>query len=283
MKYCPPLLKLSCIFLIVSICNGQSMMLKEDFSQQGVSLVLPGDSSYGSELEKLGFSNNPSEENIRPASVVIKNTSRRTVIAFGISWTKRHLRTGTIAPSTVSCSQPFALLDGHRPHYDRPLQGTIPPGTSRVVTVAGMVQNASDLGKTVVDTKEWAFEGVQLDSVVFEDGEAFGPDHLDVVKRLKARVDALNELTQEISARLSQGEELHALLQELKAVAPSGPELSASSPFNANDVAAAVRQQYLDELATTAKNFGDDVARGRLHQLTYTTRPRVRWSESGGK
>jgi hypothetical protein len=258
-------------------------MLKEDFSQQGVSLVLPNDPSYGSELQRLGFSNNPAEESVRPASVVIKNTSQRTIVAFGIRWTKRHLRTGTIAPSDVSGSQPFGLLDGNRRHYDRPLEGTIPPGTSRLVTAAGMVQTARDLGKTVVDMKEWAFEKVQLDSVVFDDGEAFGPDHLDVVKRLKARVDALHELTQEISTRLSQGEQLHAVLEELTSVAPSKSELSALSPFDPSDVTALVRQQYLDELATTAKNFGDEVARGRLLQLTYTTRPIIRWTESGGK
>ncbi len=282
MKHLLLLFRISSILWIITTCAGQSTMLKEDFPKQGVSLVLPDDASYGSELQRLGFSNNP-EESMRPASVVIKNTSRRTVIAFGISWTKRHLRTGTIAPSNVSGSQPFGLLDGNRPHYDGPLEGAIPPGTSRLVTAAGMVQTARDLGKTIVDMKEWAFEKVQLDSIVFDDGEAFGPDHLDVVKRLKARVDALHELTQEISTRLSQGEQLHAVLEELTSVAPSKSELSALSPFDPRDVTTLVRQQYLDELATTAKNFGDEVARRRLQQLMYTTRPTIRWTESGGK
>jgi hypothetical protein len=259
-------------------------MLKEDFSQQGVSLVLPDDPSYGSELERLGFSNNPAEASVRPASVLIKNTSHHTVIAFGISWTKRHLRTGSIAPSHVSGSQPFGLLDGNRPHYDGPMEGTIPPGTSRLVTAAGMVQTADDLGKTIgLIWKEWAFEKVQLDSIVFDNGEAFGPDHLGVVKGLKARVETLQDLTQEIFTRFSQGEQLRAVLEELSSVAPSKSEVATLSPFDPSNVPTLVRQQYLDELATTAKNFGDEVARGRLHQLMYTTRPTIRWTESVGK
>lgn len=283
MKHCLPLLKLSCIFLIISACAGQSMMLKKDFPQQGISLVLPSDSSYETELQKLGFSGNVATERVRPASVVIKNTSQHTIIAFGISWTKRHLKTGTLSPSSVSCSQSLGLLDGNRRHYDGPLEGTIPPGTSRLVTVAGMIQTASDLGKTILNVEEWRFEEVLIDSVVFEDGEAFGPDHLDVAKRLQARVDALQELTQEISNNLSQGGQLGAVLEGLTSVSPSQSEMSVLSPFNPGDVRGLVRQQYLEELAATAKNAGEDVARRRLRQLMYTTRPTIRRVQSGGR
>jgi hypothetical protein len=64
-------------------------MTKEDLSEHGFSIILPDDPSYGAELEKLGPSANFRAERLGPSSVVVKNTSRRAIVAFGVRFTER--------------------------------------------------------------------------------------------------------------------------------------------------------------------------------------------------
>jgi hypothetical protein len=115
-------------------------MEKEDFPEHGISIVLPDDPSYGSELERLGFS--PSAELLPPFSVMVKNASRRVVVAFGVRFTKRYAD-GHVATSDVGSSQTYALVDPGRPNrYDTPLQGLVIQGAARLVTPDGVVDPA---------------------------------------------------------------------------------------------------------------------------------------------
>jgi hypothetical protein len=261
-------------------------MTKEDFSDRGFSIVLPNDPNYNSELKHLSFSTSVVAQRLRPFSVIVRNTSQRTIVAFGIRWTKRHIQSGSIATDDGIYVQRFGLLDGNRPHYDGPLEGIIPPGTSLLVTVAGVIQKVGD-GDTfdhpLSDLSQWAFEKVRLDSVVFDDGEAFGPDQLGAVKRLKAQVDGQQDLMQELSDRLSHGENFQDVLRGLQSADLSKAESPPQSDVDSQDVYALIRQQYLQELSMTATNFGEDVARRRLQQLKYTTKPTIRFGASGGK
>jgi len=272
MKYCLSLLKLSCIFLIISTCAGQSTMLKEDFSQQGVSLVLPSDSTYGSELEKFGLS---AIAGAGSFSVLVKNTSRRSVVGLGIRFTKRS-SDGHIATADVMGIRPSALLDlGQAGRYDRPPEGLIMPGTARLVTPDGIVGASRNSYTSYRTATPWTIIRVQLDSAVFDDGQAIGPDQLDMVRRLKAHVDAQQNLTEEISERVSHGELLHNVLQELQRTVSSKTETGALTQADPAQVYSSVRQQYLDELTATQAKAGDDAAARRLRQLKYATRPNI--------
>jgi len=271
---------------MISTCVGQTTMVKEDFSEHGVSIVLPDDPSYGSEVQKLGFSGTPSAERLRPFSVVVKNTSQRTIVAFGIRWTKRH-SAGNVATDDGMYMQPHGLLDGGRVHYDRPLEAVIHPVASRLITIAGMVQTIAEF-KTfslhpLPDVSRWSIEKVELDSAVFDDGEAIGPDKLEVVKRLKARVDAQQDLLEEVSNRVANGELLHSVLQELQKTALSQAQPRTLTKLNPDDVYGLVRQQYLDELAATETNVGEEAASRRIQQLKYVRRPTIRQAMAGGK
>jgi hypothetical protein len=261
-------------------------MVKEDFFEHGFSIVLPDDPSYGSELQKLGLSGNPGVERLRPFSVVVKNTSQRTVVAFGIRWTKRD-PAGNVATDDGMYMQPHALLDGGRVRYDRPLEGVIQPRASRLLTVAGMVQTIAESKNLSLhplpDVSHWSIEKVELDSAVFDDGEAIGPDKLEVVKRLKARVDAQQDLLEEVSNRVANGELLHNVLQELQKTALSQTQPGTLTKLDLDDVYGLVRQQYLDELAATETNVGEEAANRRIQQLKYVRRPAIRQAMAGGK
>lgn len=283
MKHCLPLLKFSCIFLIISACSGQSTMLKEDFSEQGVSLVLPNDPAYKSELEKLDSSISSSAHLLAlgTGTVLVKNTSRRAVVAFGIRFTKRS-PDGHIATSDVVESQPSALLDLGQPgRYDRQLGGLVMPGAARLVTPDGVVDSSRKVYTHYRTARPWTIAKAQLDSVVFDDGQAIGPDQLGVIKSLKAHIDAQQDLMEEISDGLSHGELLHDVLQRIQGIASSKTDPRALTQSDPSKIYALVRQQYLDELSATEASAGDEVALRRLRQLRYATRPNIH-SQKGG-
>jgi len=112
-------------------------------------------------------------------------------------------------------------------------------------------------------------------------GEAIGPDKLEVVKRLKARVDAQQDLLEEVSNRVANGELLHSVLQELQKTALSQAQPRTLTKLNPDDVYGLVRQQYLDELAATETNVGEEAASRRIQQLKYVRRPTIRQAMAG--
>ena len=274
-----PFVAVLCILLMIPNCFAQSAtMVKNDFSEQGFSIVLPDDPSYESELRTLGFSSSPS-----PYSVVVKNTSQRGIVAFGMRFTKRFAN-GHIATSDVTETQPSALVDRARPvRHDKLDQVLVMPGSSRLVTPENGIVDSSPKATTSSTSYRphlsWTIIKVELDSAIFDDGEAIGPDQLDVVKRLKAHIDAQQDLFEEISGRLATGEFLHAVLQDLTASSKTGfseREVRAMTPTNLDQVYPLVRQHYLEELSATEANAGEEIAMRRLRQLGYTIRPQIR-------
>jgi hypothetical protein len=250
-------------------------MTKEDLSEHGFSIILPDDPSYGAELEKLGPSANFRAERLGPSSVVVKNTSRRAIVAFGVRFTERSAD-GHIGTSDVVSSQPSALVDlGQPSRYDKPMQGLIMPGVARLVTTDGLVDPAIKGGTSYRVATPGKIIKVQLDSAVFDDGEVIGPDQLDLGKALRAHIDAQQDLMEEISDRLSRGELLHNVLVELQRTTwpKTGPIISPQ--LDTSDAYSLARRQYLDELTTTEANAGDEVAIRRLRQLKYATRPSI--------
>jgi hypothetical protein len=256
-------------------------MTKEDFSKHGVSIVLPDDPNYGSELGRLGASVKSSAERPGSFAVVVKNTSGRAIAAFGMRFTKR-FADGRIATSDIVASQPSALLDLGQPgRYDRPPEGLIMPGAARLVTTDGMVGSTNTGLMSYRTTTPWKIIKVELDSVVFDDGEATGPDDLGVVERLRSHIDAQQDLMEEISDRLSHRELLHDILQELQRTASSKAEPDALKELNPRYVYDLARQQYLKELSTTEANAGDEIALRRFKQLKYVTRPTIHREKEG--
>jgi hypothetical protein len=267
-------LRICCIVLATLACAVRPSMTKDDFYDRGVSILLPDDPAYGAELEKLGFQASPS-----PYSAIIKNTSRRGIVAFGLRFTKQFAN-GHTAASDVAGTEPSALIDQGQPtRHDKTYRALVISGGSRLVTPEeGIIDSSTGLasGRTSFQTRlSWIITKVELDSVVFDDGEAIGPDHLDLIKRLRAQVDAQQVLVEEISARLAKGELLGGVLHDIAA--------SSAAVFSKHMVSAtadqaygAVRLRYITELSKTEANAGEEAAIRRLRQLEYTIRPQIR-------
>lgn len=268
------------ILLVISTSIGQSPMIKEDLSEYGFSILLPDDPTFRSELQKLGPSVSATAELLAPGAALVKNTSQRAVVAFGVRFTKRS-DDGHIATSDVIDNQPSALMDmGNPGRYDRPRGGLVSPGGTRLVTPNGVVDSTSKSYTRYQTPTPWTIVKVQIDSVVFDDGQAIGPDQLGVVEGLRAHVNAQQDLLEEISESLSHGELLHDVLQRLQSAALPRTQSALTQP-GPSGIYALVRRQYLDELITTELKAGDEVALGRVQQLKYVTRPNIHGLKGG--
>ncbi len=250
--------------------NGFNMT-KRDLAGNGLIVFLPNESGFAEELNKLQLANKPGMDAAKPGSVIMKNVSQHAVVSFGLRW-KIKDSTGFVWTRDVMHIEPRSLLDGDRRRTD---QVSIAADSSCLVTVEGVITNPEALrdfsssflapGFTVVS--------VQLDSAVFDDGEVVGPDQIGMLPTFKATINAKQDLMEEISDRLSQGQSLHEILVALNSANKAVPKTHA--PLDANGTYAALRQQYLDELTTTEQNFGQEMAMRSLKHHKYDNRPNI--------
>ena len=246
-------------------------MTKPDLSNSGLSLLLPGDAGYAEELNKLQFSNKPGMDAARPFSLIMKNTSHKAVAAYAICW-KIKDPNGFIRTLNVMQVEPWALLDGGRRHTD---QLSIAAGTSRLVTVAGIIMNQEALRNysSPFQAPEFTVVSVELDLAVLDDGEVIGPDQVGMLPAFKATVNAKQDLMEEISSRLSQGGSLHEILVSLNNANKRAPQTY--DPMDPVATYAATRQQYLDEMTATEQNVGEEMALRSLKYHKYDKRPNI--------
>ena len=246
-------------------------MTKQDLARNGLSVFLPTDAEYVKELSKLQFDDKPGMDAAKPGSVIMKNVSQHAVASFGLRW-KIKDSTGFVWTRDVMHIEPRTLLDGARQRTD---QVSIAAGSSCLVTVEGVILNPEALrnfsspflapGFTVVS--------VQLDSAVFDDGEVVGPDQIGMLPTFRATINAKQDLMEEISQKLSQGQSLHEILVALNSANKTVPKNQV--PLDPNGTYGAIRQQYLDELTTTEQNFGQEIAMRSLKHHKYDNRPNI--------
>ena len=257
---------------IQSAANNQSTaMIKRDLAEHGLLLFTPQEAAYAEELNRLRLNSQSGMDVAKPGSVIVKNTSQHALSGFAIRW-KIADHTGFLRTRDVMHLEPRALLDGD---HARAEQISIPAGASRLVTLEGLILNPEALkdfsssllapGFTVVS--------VQLDFAAFDDGEVIGPDEIGMLSTFRATVNAKQDLMEEISAKLSQGQTLHQALEALQSAAPKAPITHA--PLDPDGTYAALRQQYLDELVTTERNYGEQMAMQSIQHHKYNIRPSI--------
>ncbi len=246
-------------------------MNKQDLAQFGLLVLTPEEASFADELAKLQFTGKPGMDIAERGSVILKNTTKHSLVAFALRW-KIEDPNGFLRTRDVMHLEPRVLLDGTRVRAERAF---IPAGASRLITVEGLISTPEALKNFSSPFLQPGFTpmSVQLDIVVFDDGEAVGPDEVGLLPTLKATIDAKQDLMEEISNKLAKGEMLQNILDTLQKTA--SPLSKTHAPLDSVRTYASVRQQYLDELTTTERNFGDDVALQSLQHHKYTIRPNI--------
>ena len=246
-------------------------MTKDDLANNGLTILLPTETGYAGELNKLQLDNKPGMDAAKPGSVIMKNATQHAVVSFGLRWKIRD-STGFVWTRDVMHMEPKALLDGGRRRTD---QVSIAAGSSCMVTVEGVITNPEalrDFSSSFL-APGFAVVSVQLDSAVFDDGEVVGPDQIGMLPTFRATINAKQDLMEEVSGRLSQGQSLHEILATLNSTTKAAPKTHA--PLDPDGTYAALRQQYLDELTTTEQNFGQEMAMRSLKHHQYDNRPNI--------
>lgn len=263
-----------------SAANNQSTaMTKRDLAEHGLVLLIPQEAAYAEELQKLKLDSQPGMAVAKPGSVILKNASQHGLVAYGIRWKIADPK-GFLGTRDVMHLEPRALLDSGRARAE---QISIPAGASRLITVEGLIRNPEALKDFSSSLLEPGFSpaSVQLDFAVFDDGEVVGPDEIGMLPTFQATINAKQDLMEEISAKLAQGQTLRQILEALQSSIPKAPITHA--PLDPVGTYAALRQQYLNELTTTEHNFGEQMAMQSLQYHKYNTRPNIHRRDSSPK
>ena len=281
MKLCLFVLGISCISLMVSTCVGQTKMTKQDFADHGLAVVLPDEAEFASGLTSLGFSASPD-----PIAVIVKNTSPHKVAALAVEYVGTTADGSSVPVGGFAYYSPSTMLDAGNPSrpVEPPVLGLY-PGSATLVGGSGPLDAKSGHSGhlySVTPRSSLVDVQVKIDSVVFDNGNALGPDNRHVAKKLREHIRAQQDLMQEISGRLATGESLRTVLEDLSSKLPQNDDWRRG--LGSKDLPTlyrSVRESYLRGLAATSANVGEDAAMRKLRQFTYVARPTI--SQKGGK
>lgn len=265
--------------LVSVYCGAQErgrMFGKHDLAESGFSIVLPSESTFDAELIKLGLNQSADVKTLKQCSIILKNSSARSIVAFALHWVVVD-SIGNVTTHDRSYIQPSALLDNGRSRRERAeIEHQIRPGASRFITIEGMPRSSDELhalASSFLDSPpQFSVTSVALDAAIFDDGEAIGPDQLGMVDRFKAHVTAEQDLLLEVNSRLANGEVMRDILIDIHNKLT--PEATAI-PVTPSAIYEHTRRQLLTELETTESNFGDEVAKRTVAYRKYDKMPDI--------
>lgn len=274
---------IACIFAVLATIaplaaqTRDGMVKKTDLADAGFSILLPGDTAFDLELQKLGFDQTEDSQLLKPLSVILKNPSHRSIVAFALRWTLSG-PDGRVTTHDQSYIQPSGLLDGARARREHAeVEHQIRPDGSRFVTVGGMARTKDELHALAMarssDASQFSVVAVTVDAAIFDDGEYVGPDELGMVARFEARVDAEQDLMNEIHSRLGSGVALKDVLAALDLETAKDSDRIPTTPA---EIYTATKRSLLNELVTTRDNYGDQMALRTIEYRRYENRPLIK-------
>lgn len=272
-----------CIFAVLATITPlaaqtrDGMVKKTDLADAGFSIILPTDTAFDHELQRLGFDQDDDARLLKPLSVILKNSSHHSIVAFALRWTLSG-PDGWVTTHDQSYIQPSGLLDGARARREHAeVEHQIRQDGSRFVTVGGMARSRDELHALAMsrssDASQFSVVAVTIDAAIFDDGKYVGPDELGMVGRFKARVDAEQDLMNEIHSRLASGE---ALKDILAAIDQGTAKDSGRIPATSAEIYTATKRSLLNELITTRDNYGDEMALRTIEYRRYENRPLIK-------
>jgi hypothetical protein len=251
-------------------CFAQTKsMNKEELAEHGFAMFLPDEVGFAQILKDHGFSSPPS-----PRALAVMNTSKKAIVALGIQYLAR-CADGTELPiNQAVVTAPQGLLDPGQPNRgDR--EPVIEAGGSRIIGPGGVL-TASGSARTYLEmVPACTVVGLtaKADSVVYEDGAAFGPDNMKVLDSLQTEIAAQQDLVGEISGRVATGEQIAAVLGDLSARFPR-IDLHAS-PWPNETLYVKYMRHYVRLLSSEQRRSGDLAVVNRLRHYAFTARPTI--------
>lgn len=189
--------------------------------QAGVSLSLYDPAGAATPAFEKLFQDDPDIARLRPFSAVLTNVSEKNIVALTLQWTLSdsssqqrvlNYRTDSLFPLSLSLSSgPIA-----------------PVGENILVTPSFLLRESVlksgagfiTVGKATVRSDAERFETssavrVDLDTIIFEDGQVCGADRSNTVAQIQARKSAADALSSAVLAMLNDGRDPSAMLTEI--------------------------------------------------------------------
>ncbi|MGH9571746.1 MAG: hypothetical protein ACRD4F_19050, partial [Candidatus Angelobacter sp.] len=170
------------------------------------------------------------------------------------------------------------LLDGIKERRQRAtIEHQIREHGLRLVTVGGMARTEQEFYALAMgrahDTSQFSVVAVALDAAIFDNGEYVGTDELGMVSRFQAHVNAEQDLMSQIHSRVTAGESLQEILADIRKSMPPDSEEIPTTPALIYE---ATKRNLLNELETTERNYGDEMALRTVEFHRYENRPVLR-------
>jgi len=225
-----------------SINKKESLFVRhnaKDFPEHGISLIVPSDPSFGHLL-----SNREAPSIQDPYSVLLKNTSTRSVAGYSLKWqcfdgsgetASRNLSNDRHLNRIVS----WVFLQGEESARQKAIDAAdniIKPSSIWFISSEGLARRLDWSGDAETrrttqqaDTSEGAtIEGcasmtVIVDGVFFDNGAFIGPDTIGLFTRVKSELDARHELLRAIQNDLESGKKAEEVFKELERMRDAKP------------------------------------------------------------
>jgi len=215
-----------CVMLLAAALvpgMSQPMITIASLESEGVVLLPFSSPEFSKALDPA---RDPALDRLLPYAVLIKNGSGRTIIAYSVRWL--HTDTAERVGLSEATVFDFSIF---------PSSSSLAPGENRVVsTTRGLgypwLRYAQIQGKADNTLAMFARQRrivVSLESVLFEDGTAIGPDSNHWIQRWHARIEADRDIYNRVIS------DPLAARSALQSMAAEGLDL-ARSRLNASDI-----------------------------------------------
>jgi hypothetical protein len=283
----PTIAGVSVLCLVISVAltsravHAQVSMNATGLPDKGLILIGPADPGFEEKATSaLNGRKDFNFETLKPYSVILHNTSQKTVVAYSLRW-EYPAPKGQIGIWDQSFGQGSRLLDGGKRKtnaLDDKRGPTIDPGEWKLVTPKSYIgaesrvtsdAQAADQGyrtylESVANRLGSGGLSVTLDGAFFEDGTFVGPDRAGYFDIFKADVTARHDLMARVTAAGKTGQGLAQVASEIESALPAQkPRLrSGASP---GDYYEYYKNLYATEFLDVRKKLGDQGALGIAH------------------
>jgi hypothetical protein len=255
-----------------------------DIQEHGLGLISPSSTSFSGMFDAVR-ENMPgvSLEGIGPYSVFIRNEGRRAVVAFILKWelTKPD---GSVVTETNQYVTKYSLMgDGiSEPggHIIRTNTAWLAfPGFAMALDapelMSGDPKFAAYLDRVGNNLGQYTNVTLSLDGVFFEDGAFVGPDTTGFYNKVKALIDANQDLRREIEMGVSSGQSADDVFTSLTEETGK-PKVRLGRSFTAGDFYNYFKRMAAEELLELRRVSGSSKALAHALRPSKGPRPRLR-------
>lgn len=236
-----------------------------DFPEHGVQIVTPVDPSFDETVKKY-FKNNPPPDTTQPFSVFIKNTGKKLVLGYALTWELKDSEGKVIVRNTVGYTEPGLLMGDEIP---KGMEHTtaIEPNSFRCFNWNSKIEpnhvsrtgaSESDAVPNLVASQlsRASDISVSLDGVFFDDATFIGPNETGFFDQMQALFRAKSDLLDEVATASERG----TLDQAFESIAAysNEPDVVFGPTFSSDEWYRYFRKAYATEMHNKHRAYGKD-------------------------